>query len=135
MGRCLVSVPFERAFDDFYRQTIVRATLAAGLDPVRAPDLDRPHGLDAIEEALAEAVACVVDGTGRTPGAMYVLAAALAFRTPLVLIAQNLDDLPFDMRWRNPIVYRPGAARWEDMIKMQLQSALRECVSRAEAGS
>jgi len=127
MATCLVSMPSATSFDAYYREILVRAILRAGLEPVPAYDIDKLHAItDQILAGVSEAAICVVDLTGRSSTVLYVLGMARGLGKPVILLVQSRDDLPYDLRNGRYILYRPGAARWEDMLSLQLQAAIRE---------
>jgi hypothetical protein len=129
MATCFVATPNAAPFDAYYREILVRAILRTGLEPIRADDIDKHRAVaDQIRTGVSNAEVCVVDLTTRSITALYVLGMAHGMGKPLVLIAQSTDDLPYDLRLGRHIVYRPGAARWEDMLSLQLQAAIREIV-------
>ena len=130
MDTCFVILPSTASFDVYYREIFVRAIQRSGLQPVRAPDLDKHEAIrDQIPAGVAEAAMCIADLTGRSTTVLYVLGMAHAMGKPLVLVAQSMDDLPYDLRFGTHVLYRPGTARWEDMLSLQLQSAIRETVN------
>lgn len=136
MATCFVSLPATPVFDSYYRDKLVRAIQRLGLDPVRADDLDRRGAIwDQIRSGVAEAAICVVDITGRNSAALYVLGIAHGMNKPVVLLLQSPDDAPLDLRFGRNILYRPGTARWEDMLALQVESAIRDMleVSRGTA--
>lgn len=125
-------MPSAASFDAYYREILVRAILRAGLQPVRADDLDKRGAItDQIRAGVSEAAICVVDLTGRSIATLYVLGMAHGMGKPVILLVQSPDDLPFDLRFGRYILYRPDTARWEDMLSMQLQSAIRESLPAA----
>ena len=117
--------PFEA-----YHNLVAQAIVQAGLTPVFAEDMDHPRAVrDQISRGMSEAAICVVDLTGRGPIAIYVLGLAHGLGRPVVQLAQSEYDLPFDLRLMPHIIYRPGTARWEDMLSLQLQRAVRETLA------
>ena len=123
MATCFISIPF----DAYYHQVLVRAILRAGLQPVRADDLDKHRAItDQIRDGVSEAAICIVDLTGRSTNALYVLGMAHGMGKPVILILQDPQDLPYDLKLGSYILYRPGTARWEDMLSLQLQAAIRD---------
>ena len=130
MGTCLVSLPPGSSFDSYYNQVFVRAIMRAGFRPVRADDIDRHRAIEyRIRNDVAEAAICVVDLTGRNVNVLYVLGLAHGMGKPVLLLVQNADDLPFDLRLVRHLLYRPGTAKWEDMLSLQLQGAIRDFVA------
>lgn len=127
MPSCLVALPFGANFEHLYK-ILCRTILAIGLDPVKSEDISRPHTFDQISSGMANAVVCIADLTGQNPGVMYVLGMARGLEKPVVLLIQSGAELPFDLRLARHIVYRPGASKWEDMLSLQVQAALRDLV-------
>ena len=126
MATCFVSLPPGSQFDGYYKHILSPASTRAGLEPVRAQAIGSPHAFEQIWIGLHTAAACLVDLTGLNINVLYVLGLAHAWDKPLVQIVQSTEELPFDLKFTPHILYRPGAARWEDMFKMQVQAALRE---------
>lgn len=123
-------MPPAASFDAYYREVLVRAIVRAGLEPVRADDLDK-HGAitDQIPAGVSDAAVCVVDLTGRSSAVLYVAGMAHGAGKPVILLAQSPDDIPHDLRFGRYIVYRPGTAQWEDMLSLKLQAAIRDSVA------
>jgi hypothetical protein len=127
VSTCFVGLPPAASYDAYYREILVRAVLRAGLDPVHADHLDK-HGAIAeqIRAGVSDAAICVVDLTGRSGAALYVLGLAHGIAKPVIVLVQNPDDLPYDLKLGHYILYRPGTAHWEDMLSLQLRTAIRE---------
>ena len=72
----------------------------------RADDI-RAHQniLKDIISALAESALIVADLTGSNPNVYYELGLAHAFRKRVILLTQQVDDLPFDLRSYRVIPY------------------------------
>ena len=129
MGTCFVSMPPGPSFDAYYK-IFARAILQVGLEVARAADIDHPRVMrDQIFTGVANASVCIVDLTQRNITPVYVLGLAHGMGKPVIQLVQNENDLPFDLRYAQHLVYRPGAARWEDMLTLQLQNALRQTVA------
>jgi len=128
MPSCFVALPFSANFELYYKQILSRTILSAGLDPVRSEDISRPHTFEQISSGMAKAAVCIADLTGQNPGVMYILGMAHGLGKPVVLLIQSGEELPFDLTLGRRIVYRPGASKWEDMLSLQLQAALRDIV-------
>src|SRR5579884_3627140 len=126
MAICFVAMPWGVPFDAYYK-VVARGLAQAGMEPVRADDIDRPRAIrDQIGSGIAEAAVCVIDVTGRSVTCMYALGLVHGLGKPMVLLSQNEADLPFDLRFVQHLTYRPGTARWEDMLALQLQTAVRD---------
>ena len=129
MATCFVSMPPGPSFDAYYK-VFARAITQVGFEAVRASEIDHPRVMrDQIFAGVANAAVCLVDLTQRNITPVYVLGLAHGMGKPVIQLVQNQNDLPFDLRFVQHLVYRPGAARWEDMLTLQLQNALRETVA------
>jgi hypothetical protein len=128
MPSCFVALPFSASFDRYYKQILARTILSAGLNPIRSEDITHPHTFEQISSGVAQAAVCIADLTGQTPGVIYVLGLAHGLGKPVVLLVQNAGELPFDLKLGRHIVYHPTASKWEDMLSLQLQAALRDIV-------
>jgi nucleoside 2-deoxyribosyltransferase len=128
MPSCLVALPFGANFERYYKQILSPTILSAGLNPIRTEDIGRPHTFEQISSGMSKAAVCVADLTGQTAGVMYVLGLAQGLGKPVVMLVQSAGELPFDVRLRRHIVYHPAASKWEDMLSLQLQTALRDIV-------
>jgi hypothetical protein len=130
MSTCFVAIPAIASFDAYYREVLVRAIVRAGLEPVRAEDIDKHRAVtDQIFAGVSEAAICVLDLSSRSTTVLYALGLAHGLGKRIVLLAQSPDDVPYDLRFGRYIVYRPGTARWEDMLSLQLQAELRESLA------
>jgi len=76
-------------------------------------------------EALSEADLVIADLTGKNPNVFYELGVRHALRNNTVLIAQDLNDIPFDIRGLRTICYRYDPESLID-LKRQLQASLSE---------
>ena len=57
-------------------------------------------------ESLSDADVVIADLTGRNPNVFYELGVRHALRNNTIIIAQDLDDIPFDLRGMRAIRYR-----------------------------
>lgn len=94
-----VLMPFDEDFRSIYDRIIEPAILEAGFTPVRADTaLDQQNVMADVIRGLAAAALVVADLSGPNPNVMYELGIAHALNKPTVLISQNLEDVPFDLR-------------------------------------
>jgi hypothetical protein len=120
MPTCFVIQPFDGGpYDDRYKETIKPAIINAGLEPYR---VDEDKGvaipIDAIEEGIRAAVACVADITLDNPNVWYELGYALALQRPVIMICgSDRVKFPFDIQHRNIYRYKTTAAR--DFVALQ----------------
>jgi hypothetical protein len=110
---CFVIMPFAPDFDAVYRG--VREALALpslNIRCSRADDIRRPNIIDTILRAIAESEYALADLTGLNPNVFYELGIAHCTKEAdkVVLLTQEIDTLPFDLRQLRCIEYRRSAA-------------------------
>jgi len=133
---CFVVMPFDLAFDAIYENAIL-----AAIDPiphlscVRADDIYGPRPIMAdVWRSIQNADIVVADLTGKNPNVLYELGLAHATQKPVVLIAQSMEDIPFDLRAIRCLVYQ-GDRNSRDVLKQQLTKAVSEYLRDAETAS
>src|SRR5690349_23800137 len=79
-------------------------------------------------ESLSDADIVIADLTGRNPNVFYELGVRHALRNGTILLAQDINDVPFDLRGQRTIHYRYDP---ESLItlKCQLQATLAEIIA------
>jgi hypothetical protein len=139
---CFVLIPFSTEFELTYRQIILPAAQRAGLTALRAADLHRPGLIgEQIRVAIQQARVCVVDLTESNPNVLYELGLAQALGKPVVLLAREGSELPFDVRSLRVLFYRPDDAdqaieRLERMVSSVLRQGRIDAAERlVESGS
>ena len=106
---CFVIKPFTSEFDDVYaviKQTVENATNTVSGRCFRL-DETRPAGriTDRLLNELRAATFCIADLTGNRPNVMWEIGFAMALEKPIIIITQNLDELPFDIKDMQSIPY------------------------------
>jgi len=110
-------------YDDFVKPVVEDK---CGLECVRGDDM---FGSDVIMEnvlaAIRKAKVVIADLTGQNPNVFYEVGIAHATDTPVLLITQSLDDVPFDLRHRRvlPYEYSPHGCK---RLEIQLEEHLRQ---------
>lgn len=103
---CFVLMPFAselRPVYDAIRETVEREH---NLSCRRADDIYSDGVIiHEIWEHICSAHLIVADATGRNANVLYEVGLAHALSKPVVVLAQDLADLPFDIRHRRVIVY------------------------------
>jgi hypothetical protein len=123
---------FEHIYTHWIKTAVEDLNLAPELGRIgchRADKEVRPGDIIAqVIEALSEADIVIADLTGRNPNVFYELGVRHALRNNTLLIAQDLEDIPFDLRGQRAICYRYDP---ESLIslKRQLQASLSEMIS------
>jgi hypothetical protein len=119
-------MPFDDDFQSIWEQLIRPALEEAGYEVARADSrLNQRNILRDIVEGIATADLIVAELTTVNPNVMYELGICHGLRIPTVLIAQDLDEVPFDLRSYRVVTYTRD---FEEITK--LKDALIEIGSR-----
>ena len=96
-SRVFFIMPFEQEFFDLYEE--FKNRFGETFDFSHAGDLDSQQNIiKDIVVGIAEADIIIVDLTGLNPNVFYELGIAHAMDKKTIIITQNIDDLPFDIR-------------------------------------
>ena len=99
-------MPFAEEFVDVYQYLIVEGLENAGYIVKRADDIKSQNNIIAdIIEGIVSSDLVVADLTGANPNVYYELGIAHALDKKTILITQEIDDLPFDLRSYRVISY------------------------------
>lgn len=116
-----VCMPFDRRFTDIYELGIKAALAHAGFRCVRADEIQHSKGvLAVISEQIAQAHIIVADMTGQNANVYYEVGYAHALGKEVVLLTQTAEDIPFDLRGYNHIVYEGHITRLKAMLAQRL---------------
>ncbi len=112
-----VLMPFDPEFNHIYSELIKPALEDAGFDARRADDtLDQQNILRTIIHNIDVADLVVAELTTSKPNVFYELGIAHGLRKPVVLLAQDLDEVPFDLRSYNIVTY---STRFDEVHKLK----------------
>lgn len=126
--KAFVIMPFGEGFDEIYGLFIAGALAEAGYEVFRADDI-RSHQniLKDILSGLSESTLIIADLTGSNPNVYYELGLAHALRKRVILLTQQVDELPFDLRSYRVIPYSTHFAEVAK-AKSQLVTVAREAL-------
>ena len=108
---CFVVMPFRQDLDEVYQLAIKPAIIDSGLVPWRADEMIEKgspivsQSLNAIESTDL----ILADLTGHNPNVFFELGVAKALGKPVVLISQDIEDVPFDLLHLRILKYQPDA--------------------------
>jgi hypothetical protein len=112
-------------YEDFIKPTVESH---CKLDCVRGDDM---FGSNVIMEDIRSAIAAsrlvVADLTGRNANVFYEVGIAHATEKPVLLLAQSLDDVPFDLRHRRVLLYDyspHGCKQLEERLREHIPAML-----------
>lgn len=101
-----VLMPFDEEFNDIYKFGIKGAAGDAGAYAERVDEQIFTEGiLDRIFNQISKADVIVADMTGRNSNVFYEVGYAHALGKIVLLLTQNANDIPFDLKHRPHIVY------------------------------
>lgn len=125
---CFVLMPFTEAFLQVYEQAISPASKSAGLRCTHAGEVfDNREIVEDIWESICTAEVVVADVTNRNPNVFYELGICHTLGKEVIVITQNREDVPFDIRHRRYIEYSPCALT---TLKKGLEKTIKNVVVR-----
>jgi len=111
-GKCFIAMPFSEEFDAVFN-CIKKALKNENLAALRTDELlGGGHIIEDILEGIATSEIVVVDVTGRNPNVFYELGIAHMCKDvdKVILLSQDIESIPFDLRAFRHVVYRKGPA-------------------------
>jgi len=129
----LVLMPFLPELQPVYDDHIKPVAKKLKMTIERADDFFSTQSI--IEEfwsAIVHSKIIVADCTGRYPNVFYEIGIAHSVGKPVVLIAQDADDMPFDLRHRRYIPYEYTPRKIKEFEK-HLKSTLLEVRKTTES--
>ncbi len=118
-------MPFAPDFDEVFAQVIRDPLEAEGFKVARADESRGTRNImhDVIN-GIASADLVVADLSGGNPNVYYELGIAHAFGKPTILLTQDLDEVPFDLRAYRVITYSTHFARVAEAINALRRTAM-----------
>ncbi|HAS6194976.1 TPA: hypothetical protein I7169_22275 [Vibrio vulnificus] len=127
---CFVIMPFAEPFETYFKRIIKPAIDESDLYTARGDSLFRStHIMDDIWNSIKDASLVVAELTGKNPNVYYELGLAHALKKPAILIASNIDDVPFDLRPLRVLVYDKNDPDWGMQLKENISNAIKETLS------
>ena len=120
-----VLMPFDAAFKDLYELGIKAACSEAGAYCERVDEqIYEESILQRVYNQIAKADLIVAEMTGRNPNVFYEVGYAHALGKEVILLTQRADDLPFDLRGFNHIVYEGRITVLKEKLAQRLKAML-----------
>jgi len=120
-------MPFDAGFNKVYT-AIQQAAENVGLECRRADDIWEHHAIIQDVVTLIDRSRVVIcDCSGRNPNVFYEVGIAHTLGREVILIAQNRDDIPFDLRHIRYIHYHnntEGCATLKEALQGRMQTIL-----------
>jgi hypothetical protein len=93
-----VMMPFDAEYSDVY-EIIQAVATESGMNCLRADDIwEHDHVIEDIVSLVNRSRIVVSDCTGRNPNVFYEIGIAHTLGRDVILITQNKEDIPFDLR-------------------------------------
>ena len=122
-----VLMPFNEEFDDIYKFGIKGAAEDANAHAERVDEQLYDEGiLDRIFNQINKADVIIADMTGRNPNVFYEVGYAHALGKIVLLLTQNADDIPFDLKHRPHTVYAGKIQTLREELSQKLIWAISE---------
>ena len=130
-----VLIPFDKKFEDIYKFGIKGAANEVDAYAERLDEQIFTEGmLDRIFNQISKADVVVADMTGRNPNVFYEVGYAHALDKIVLLLTQNSDDIPFDLKHRQHIVYSGSIDTLKSELVTKLQWAISESRKKQDIG-
>jgi len=121
MKSCFVIMPFGGYFDGYYKDVIKPALKSASLTVKRSDEIYSTNSIiEDIFNGIVNADLIVADLTGKNPNVNYELGFAHALEKPVIIITQDIEDIPFDTKHIRAIKYNPIESNWQFEFKSRL---------------
>lgn len=124
-----VLMPFADELRAVYEDHICSAARELSLTVARADDFFATNSIIRdVWNAIAQANIVIADCTGRNPNVFYELGIAHTLGRPAILVAQDMSDIPFDVRHVRAIIYDftpRGMKKFESDLKATLEHETR----------
>lgn len=118
---CFVLMPFSDPFNKYYEVIIAPAIEGCGIRSERADSLFGPANIVYdIWDGIKRAKILIAELTGRNPNVMYELGLAHAIEKPVILLTQDIADVPFDLRSLRCIVYNTKEPEWANKLRDEI---------------
>lgn len=125
---CFVLMPFAQEMKPIYDDHIRKVADSVGLDCQTAADIFGPTQIiEDIWEKINRARILIADLTGKNPNVFYEVGIAHTVGKDVLLITQNMEDVPFDLRHLRHIQYEytpRGMQLFESKLKATLLNVL-----------
>jgi hypothetical protein len=119
---CFVLMPLSEKFADVYQLGIKDACTSAGAYCERVDEqIFDERILDRIYNQIAKADLVVADMTGRNPNVFYEVGYAHALGKLTILLTQNAEDIPFDLKHFPHIVYSKGISTLREELTRRVK--------------
>ena len=124
-----VIMPFTQDWSNVLWKEILQPTIREmDLIPIRADDLYGAKIMEDVWESILKAELIICDTTGRNPNVFYELGISHTLGKKVILLTQNIDDIPFDLQSYRHIEYALDYSGG-NQLKKNLKKFIKETLS------
>lgn len=121
-------MPFSEEYNHLYQDHIKAVCKSINKSCIRADDLYTSRSImQDIWDLIYNSKVIIADCTNKNPNVMYELGIAHAIGKKVILITQNIDDIPFDLRHLRHLHYQyapHSIVAFEDKLSLAIQESL-----------
>jgi len=118
-------MPFRDPYNKYYGAIIKPAAEEAGMRSLRADEIFGPTEIvKDVWKAINDAEIIVAELTTRNPNVMYELGLCHAIGKPVIMLSQNIDDIPFDLKSLRCILYDTVEPNWADKLRNDIRQSI-----------
>ena len=122
--KAFVIMPFDTELNDVYNLFISKTLTEEGFEVTRADNINNQQNiLHDIVGAIIQSDIIVADLTGSNANVFYELGIAHTFDKPVILLTQDIEDVPFDLRSNRLLIYSTHFAQIERAQERLVSSA------------
>ena len=115
-------IPMHSDFNNVYRAGIEVACFNAGADCERVDEsIFVESVIERVHTQIAKANIVISDMTGRNPDVFFETGFACALKKQVILLTQNVNDIPFDMKHYPHIIYDENIVRLREELEKRLE--------------
>jgi hypothetical protein len=127
---CFILMPFREPFETIYKDHLTPVVKEFGLTPMRADNYFSTHAvMQDIWEGINNARLIIAELTDRNPNVLYELGVAHTLGKEVIMLTQNVDDIPFDLRHLRFYTYEytpRGCAKLMENVKLAMATIKEE---------
>jgi len=124
---CFVMMPFSTTSDEYYEHIYKPAIESLKFKSIRADNLFRPSPIiKDIWEYINKSKILLADITGLNPNVMYELGLAHAISKPVIIISDDVEKVPFDLRFLRILIYDVKKPNWSEVLLEKIKKSLSE---------
>jgi hypothetical protein len=122
-----VIMPFSKEFDDIYNLGIKETAKATGVNAFRLDEQLFDEGmLDRIYKEIVDADFIIADLSNRNANVFYELGFAHALEKLCILITDDAESIPFDLKHKRHIVYGTSITHLKSALESNIEWAKKE---------